>query len=82
MERTPVKSSQIVSVGHDPEKDILEIEFRGGGVYQYPNFPAEKHAEMMASDSVGKYFHANIRSNPKHPHMKLEASGEGKEVKA
>ncbi len=71
MNRTPVKNSQIVSVGHDPKKQILELEFRGGGVYQYPNFTAEKHAEMMGAESIGKWFHQNLRSNPQHPHTKV-----------
>lgn len=70
MERTPVKSSQILSIGHDPEKQVLEIEFKGGGVYHYTGVDAEKHAALVASDSIGKHFHANIRGQ--HQHRKLE----------
>lgn len=84
MERQPVKSSQIASVGYDPEKQVLEIEFRhGGNIYHYANVPPEKHAALMASDSIGKHFHAHIRTHPDHPFTKLEAAGdEGKETKA
>lgn len=71
MERTPVKSGQIVSIGHDPEKQVLEIEFKGGGVYHYTGVDADKHAALVASESIGKHFHANIRGQ--HPFHKLEA---------
>src|SRR3546814_14208537 len=35
MNRTPVKSSQIASIGHDPSTNTLAIEFKGGKVYHY-----------------------------------------------
>ena len=62
MERTPVSSSHIVSVGHDPVTSTLEVEFRGGGVYRYESVPAADHAALMAADSVGKHFHENVRN--------------------
>lgn len=61
MKRQPVTSSNIVSVGHDPEKDELHVEFRGGNVYIYSGVDADKHAAMMKADSVGGFFHANIK---------------------
>jgi hypothetical protein len=80
MQRTPVKSSQIASVGYDPEKQVLEIEFRHGGtIYHYFEVPPEKHAALMAADSIGKHFHGHIRTQ--HPYHKLEApNGESKET--
>ena len=68
MKRTPVKSSNIVSVGHDPDTNTLEIEFKGGGVYSYPDVPKAKADALMNAESAGKYFHAHIRSA--HPHTK------------
>ena len=44
MKRTSVKSSNILSVGHDPETNTLEIEFKGGGVYSYDGVSAAKHS--------------------------------------
>jgi hypothetical protein len=83
MERTPIKSSSIASIGYDPETQILEVEFRhGGAIYHYAKVPPEKHAALMASDSIGKHFHAYIRTHPDHPFTKVEASGEAKEAKA
>ena len=62
MERQPVESSNIASIGYDVQLSILEIEFNGSGeVWQYPDFPDNMFEELMASDSKGKYFHKNIR---------------------
>ena len=38
MQRTPVSSDAILSVGFDPSRLVLEIEFPSGVVYQYPGF--------------------------------------------
>lgn len=54
MQRTPVSSSNVVSVGYDPASECLEVEFKGGVVYHYTNLPAEKALEVMNATSVGK----------------------------
>jgi hypothetical protein len=61
MNRTPVSSSNLASVGYDPENMILEIEFQHGGVYQYLNVPESKYEGLMKADSHGKYFDAHIK---------------------
>lgn len=63
MERTAVKSTSIKSVGHDPATNTLEVEFSSGKVYRYANVPAEKHAELLAAESIGKHFGKSIRPN-------------------
>jgi len=63
MERTPVTSSNLVSIGYEPTSEILEIEFKAGTVYQYASVPKEVYDELMSSDSHGSYFHRNIRNN-------------------
>ncbi len=37
MERFPVQSSNIKSIGYDSDRQTLELEFANGGVYQYFN---------------------------------------------
>lgn len=65
MQRVPVESSNLMSVGFDAKTKTLEIEFHGGGVFQYTGKDAEaQHKGLMASESKGKYFNANIRKNP------------------
>ena len=62
MKRTSVKSSNILSVGHDPETNTLEIEFKGGGVYTYHDVDQAKADALLNAESVGKHFHAHIRN--------------------
>ena len=61
MERIPVSSSMIRSIGYDAESQILEIEFCKGGVYQYSEVPQAEYDSLMATDSHGKYFLGNIK---------------------
>lgn len=69
MERTPVSSSNISSIGYDVDSQILEIEFHGGSVYSYSGVPLGEYEGIMNADSKGKYFHANIRN--RYSFMKL-----------
>lgn len=62
MNREPVASSSIVSIGYDGGSETLEIEFENGGVYQYYNVPAAIHQQFMESNSKGQFHHANIRN--------------------
>lgn len=63
MDRTPVSSSNLSSVGYDEENHILEIEFNGGRIYQYFDVPPRIHEGLMSASSHGKYFHRNIKDN-------------------
>ncbi len=42
MQRVPVDSSSIASIGYAPQERVLELEFRQSGeVYQYFDMPAD-----------------------------------------
>ena len=60
MERQPISSSNIVSAGYDPATQTLELEFKGGAVWQYMNFPESMWYEFLSAPSQGKYFRAQI----------------------
>ena len=61
MERQPVRSSMIASVGYDLEDETLEIEFVANGeVYQYFNVPYETYHDLMEAHSKGNYLKENI----------------------
>ena len=63
MERQPVQSSLIKSVGF--ENGEMHIEFSNGKVYSYTGPKVEDHYKaLMAADSIGKHFGANIRRCP------------------
>jgi hypothetical protein len=59
--RVPVESRAIASVGYDRDTSVLEIEFVEGDVYQYFAVPRRVHQELLAADSMGRYFAAHIR---------------------
>lgn len=62
MERVYVDSSMIISVGYESDSAILEIEFKtNNAVWNYYDVPEYVHDEMMNADSVGKFFHAQIK---------------------
>jgi hypothetical protein len=61
VKRTPVSSTQLLSVGYDADTLTLEVEFRKGGVYQYVGISAEIHQQLMAADSIGTFFNTVIR---------------------
>lgn len=69
MERTPVSSSDIASIGYDEDNQILEVEFNSGSVYQYSGVPSSEYDGIMNADSKGKYLHANIKN--RYPFVKL-----------
>lgn len=63
----PVESSNIDRIGHDGS--ALHVAFKSGGTHRYENVPAETFEAMRAAESVGKFFHAHIRS--KHTSSKV-----------
>ena len=62
LERLPVKSRILRSVGYDASTKILEIEFQNGLVYQFLNVPLKVSSDLMRSDEIGKYFTDKVRS--------------------
>jgi hypothetical protein len=61
VERQPVKSVILRSVGYDAGTKILEIEFQNGLVYQFLEVPPKVCKDLMSSGAIGKYFSEKIR---------------------
>lgn len=61
MNRIPVESSNLVSIGYDPEQQILEVEFRNHVIWQYRSVPMQVWLELESAPSKGKYFLSQIR---------------------
>lgn len=61
MNRVPVNSSILTSVGYNANKRILEIEFRNGGIYKYHNIPESIYSGLMKADSFYQYFERHIK---------------------
>lgn len=63
MDREPVSSSNLVSVGYDPTSEKLEVEFKSGLVYEYYNVPQFIYDQLMQAASIGSFFNAEIRNS-------------------
>jgi hypothetical protein len=61
MHRSSVSSSNIRSVGYEPDSFTLEIEFNDGSTYQYYGVPEVEFDAFMNSSSKGRYFNAYIK---------------------
>lgn len=64
MERDPVVSSTLLSVGYEPTSGTLEVEFKSG-VYQYYNVPEPIYQQLMEAGSKGQFLHVYIK--PAYP---------------
>lgn len=71
MNRAPVKSSQIKSVGYDPDEMQMHVEFNGGDVYEYSNVTPNDHRRLTTASSVGQHFHQHVKNQPRFNARKL-----------
>ena len=62
-----VTSSNIAKAGYS---DTLYLLFNSGVAYKYENVPKAQYLALIKADSVGSYFHKNIRGV--YHHEKLE----------
>jgi hypothetical protein len=62
MDRKPVTSSTIESVGYDALTAVLEVEFQGGSLYQYFMVPSSVHDGLMKAASKGRFYGEFVRS--------------------
>ncbi len=62
MQREPVDSTVIVSVGYDLDSGTLEVEFTSGKVYQFFNVPVSLAQALRAADSLGAFFNTHVRN--------------------
>ena len=61
MEREPVSSTIIASVGYDATSETLEIEFVSGDVHRYLGVSEFVVRRFLAADSLGAFFNRFIR---------------------
>jgi hypothetical protein len=62
VDRAPVSSSNVRSIGYDSTMSVLEVEFHGGRIYRYRGVP-ERHYVALTSGrgSVGSYVNTHIK---------------------
>ena len=76
MEHVRVTSSNIYSVGYDPQKHTLEIRFIGkdgkaGSLYSYRNVPQRLYEGLLKAPSKGEYFSMFIKGNSQYPFRRV-----------
>ncbi len=69
MNRDPVKSTTLLSVGYDEASSTLEVEFTDGHIYQYFDVPSAEYGELMRADSIGSYFSNNVRNSYRYARL-------------
>ena len=68
IDRKPVDSSNIASMGYNSTTKTLEVEFQSGSVYRYFQVQPKVYREFESADSLGRYLSKNIRD--KFPYEK------------
>jgi hypothetical protein len=61
IERIPVRSSNISSIGYDARSEVLEMAFHSGTEYRYFGVPEHLFQGLMNAPSHGKYFDLYIK---------------------
>jgi len=58
-----VSSTNLSRIRYDDSKNILEIEFQGGRVYQFFDVPKQVFEGLLNAESKGKFFHEQIKGH-------------------
>lgn len=69
MERTKVDANTLLSIGYEPDAELLELEFICGDIYDYKKVQPYLYLGLMSSDAKDIYFNKNIRD--KYPAEKI-----------
>lgn len=63
IQRKPVKSSILKTVGYDETNMLLDVEFgKTGKIVRYQHVPKHIYTDLLRAESIGKYFIYNIRT--------------------
>lgn len=62
VQRSPVRSSSLASVGFSPAHNVLHIEFRSGLVYEYFGVTQCIYEQLLAADSKGAFLNRFVRN--------------------
>jgi hypothetical protein len=70
MQRQSISSGTIKSIGYDPDRQILEIEFQSGAVDRYHEVPVDVVDDLLSAGSPGQFFNREIRN--RFPYRKIK----------
>jgi hypothetical protein len=63
MERTPLQSSNLTSIGYDAKSNTLEVEFLNGSLYQYFDVPENVYEGLINAVSHGQFLNQVVKGN-------------------
>ncbi len=63
MQRHPISSSAISSVGYDARSSVLEVEFQSGAIYDYFKVPARVYRALLKAPSKGSFLSRRVRDS-------------------
>lgn len=69
IEKIPVSSSNVESIGYDESIQTLRIWFLNGTIYDYFNVPLIEFEGLKNSPSIGSYLARSIKGN--YPYEKV-----------
>jgi hypothetical protein len=69
MNRDPVASTNLTSVGYNEAAQTLEVEFSNGSVYQYYNVGSDLYDQFMISPSKGQFLNIYIKNS--YPYSRI-----------
>jgi hypothetical protein len=70
MKRIKVHSNALLSVGYEPDSELLELEFPGKAVYEYHKVQPIIYMGLMYTEAKEAYFDAHIRDKFKYTVVK------------
>jgi hypothetical protein len=70
MEREPVSSSAVTSLGYDDASLTLEVETVNGNVYEYLGVPPAVAEAFKAAGSIGQFYNREIKG--RYPFSRVE----------
>jgi hypothetical protein len=65
MDRVPVSSRALRSIGYDAATECLQVEFKNGGLYEYLGVPPQVYDWLQRTPNKGAYVSHMI--TPKYP---------------
>ena len=71
IKRQPLDSTVLASAGYDAKIRVLEIEFHSGAIYRYLEVPGGIFRRLLAAESKGRFFGANIRDKFRSERVKF-----------
>lgn len=55
IERKPVDSKAVATVGYHAASETLEVEWKSGPVWRYDDVPPDEVDRLLNADSIGRY---------------------------